>query len=199
MPGRRNTYRHSHWHSGRHSGRNSSGTGGGRGQHRPHVPGGTTPVPGPRSSPASPPRSSAAVSTGLADNAFLVRRAAGQARLRLHRNRASVRADVIDFSERTRLTAQPLLIRAPRRLPWREFPYLKLPTAPRSLGDQILQQPPSLARGDSRPVLPVRDRRGVYQKVWIAVEKTLSAHLKSLPVNSHNYAMRMVPFNFHIT
>ena len=43
--------------------------------------------------------------TGLADSAFLVRRAAGKTRLRLRRNRASVRADAIDFSERMRLTA----------------------------------------------------------------------------------------------
>ena len=77
--------------------------------------------------------------------------------------------------------------------------YLKLPAAPRSLGHHILQQPPSLVCGDSRPVLPVRDRRGVYQKVWIAIEKTLSAYQKGLPINPYNYAMRMVPFNFHIT
>jgi hypothetical protein len=43
--------------------------------------------------------------TGLADNAFLVRRAAGETQLRLRRNRASVRADVVDFSKRMRLTA----------------------------------------------------------------------------------------------
>ena len=48
-------------------------------------------------------------STGLADNAFLGRRPAGEARLELRRNRAPVRADVIDFSERTRLTAAAVI------------------------------------------------------------------------------------------